>query len=196
MRRLSCHRGAGCPCCCCTQTSGSGGGGTLLLLSPPSDPPCWLVWCPQYLKKGSVRELTPWRWHHIVGKSQARQGFHTYVAIRWPCRSNRRGAEWDMPHIHTTSFQFSVFQSQCSPTNPNKHAHSAPLPVLFVVVLCGSVESVVLGELFRIFFCRCLFDFLGQLPFEWEITKYALTNTPQPALKALQWKDKYRHSHA
>lgn len=64
------------------------------------------------------------------------------------------------------------------------HAHSALLPVLFVVVLCGSVESVLLGELFRLFFRRCLFDFLGQLPFEWEITKCALTNTLQLVLKA------------
>lgn len=51
------------------------------------------------------------------------------------------------------------------------HAHCAPLSVLFVVVLCGSVESVLLTELFKLFFHRCLYDFLGQLPFEWEITK-------------------------
>lgn len=59
VQRLSCHRGAGCPCCCCTQTSGSGEGGTLLLLSPPSDPPCWLVWCPQCLRRGTIKEQKP-----------------------------------------------------------------------------------------------------------------------------------------
>lgn len=62
------------------------------------------------------------------------------------------------------------------------HAHSAPLSVLFVVVLCGSEERVPLSELFRLFFHRCLFDFLGQLPFKWEITKRTLSNTLQPAL--------------
>lgn len=63
------------------------------------------------------------------------------------------------------------------------HAHCAPLSVLFVVVLCGSVESVLLTELFKLFFHRCLYDFLGQLPFEWEITKRSPQyNTPEPAL--------------
>lgn len=64
------------------------------------------------------------------------------------------------------------------PTPNNTHAHSAPLPVLFVVVLCGSVESVLLSELFKHFFHRCLCDFLGQLPLEWEITENASPSRP------------------
>lgn len=62
------------------------------------------------------------------------------------------------------------------------HAHSDPLSVLFVVVLCGSVESAMQSELFKLFFHRCFFDFLGQHPFEWEITKSTLSNTLRPAL--------------
>ncbi len=68
---------------------------------------------------------------------------------------------------------------------PNVRAHSAPLSVLFVVVLCGSVESELLTELFKLFFHRCFYDFLGQLPFEWENTKRYPSNTLQPALNTL-----------
>lgn len=45
--------------------------------------------------------------------------------------------------------------------------HRLFLSVLFVVVLCGSEESVLPCELFKLVFHRCLYDFLGQLPFEW-----------------------------
>lgn len=68
-----------------------------------------------------------------------------------------------------SSFYNHNFKNAPQPT-PKMHAHSAPVSVLFVVVLCGSVESVLLSELFKLFFHRCLYDFLGQLPFEWETT--------------------------
>ena len=72
----------------------------------------------------------------------------------------------------TLSPQFKITTPKTAPQPaPNMPAHSAPLSVLFVVVLCGSVESVLPSELFKLFFHRCLYDFLGQLPFEWEITK-------------------------
>ncbi len=75
--------------------------------------------------------------------------------------------------------QFMITTQKMLPNQPPicMHAHSAPLSVLFAVVLCGSVESVLLGELFKLFFHRCLYDFLGQLPFEWEITKCTPSNT-------------------
>lgn len=52
---LACHTGGWCLCYCCTQTRCIGVDDTLQLWLLLSAPPCWQVWCLQYLGENSLR---------------------------------------------------------------------------------------------------------------------------------------------
>lgn len=114
VQRPSCHRGAGFPYCCCTQTSGSGVGGTLPMWSPLSGPPCWPVWCPRYLRKGSLRDPT------VSGcKLKGLPGSTKYDDCA-DCAGISEMFKHMQPNIHTAS-------SWCSSLSTN-HDRIAPQP--------------------------------------------------------------------